>query len=105
MEYYVDLDKLKNIGEDLIHHAKSNIRPKYDELLALLDEFVWEGDACNVYKKNYTRMIKRVLNMEFAIVKLGAFLVTCSENYGETEKQIITKWQENVNLYLNDENY
>ena len=100
MKYYVDMDKLKYDGEDLIHHAQNNIGPKYDEMM----NFEWEGDARNVFDNNYKKMIKKIKDIEDVIVKLGAFMVTCSEQYGETDQQLMVKWQENIEKYSNNRN-
>ena len=102
MRYYVDIDRLKDDGEELIHYAQNNIGTKYDELLALLNNFMWEGKARDTFDRKYKKMIGKVKNIEETIVKLGIFMVTCSENYNETEDVIIAKWQEKVDEYIND---
>ena len=99
MRYYVDMDKLRYDGEDLIHQAQNNIGTKYNELLSLLNNFIWEGDARNIFDDNYKKMVSKVLDIEDVVVKLGAFMVTCSENYNETEEQLIRKWQDNIIKY------
>jgi uncharacterized protein YukE len=99
MKYYVDMDKLKYDGEDLIHHAQNNIGPKYDEMMSLLKNFEWEGDARNVFDENYKKMIKKIKDIEEVIVKLGAFMVTCSEQYDKTDQQLMVRWQENIDKY------
>lgn len=102
MNIYVDMDKLKSDGEELIHCAQNNIGPKYNEMISLLNEFVWEGDARDIFDENYKEMVNSIPELEDTIVKLGAFMVTCAENYGETEEQIIVKWQENIEKYKNN---
>lgn len=104
MKYYVDMEKLKYDGEDLIHQAQKNIGTKYDELLSLLKEFEWEGEARNIFDENYKKMIIKIKEIEDVIVKLGAFMVTCSEHYDETEDKIIIRWQENIEKYRNQRN-
>ena len=104
MKYYVDMDKLKFDGEDLIHRAQNDIGPKYNEMMSLLNNFEWEGDARNVFDENYKKMINKIKDIEDVIVKLGAFMVTCSEHYGETEDQLLVKWQENIDKYIKNNN-
>ena len=99
MKYYVDMDKLKYDGEDLIHCAQNDIGPKYDEMMSLLNNFEWEGDGRNGFDDNYKKMISKIKKIEDTIVKLGAFMVTCSEQYDETDKQLMVRWQENIDKY------
>ena len=101
MRYYVNMEKLKYDGESLIHHAQNNIGTKHDELLSLLNNFEWEGDARDIFDDQYKKMIIKIKVIEDIIVKLGAFMVTCSENYNDTEEQLIIKWQDNITKYMN----
>ena len=102
MRYFVDIDKLRDDGEDLINYAQNNIGTKYDELLALLNNFEWEGQTRNLFDVKYKKLIGKVKTIEETIVKLGIFMVTCSENYNETENVIIAKWQEKIDEYMNN---
>lgn len=102
MRYFVDIDKLRDDGEDLINYAQNNIGTKYDELLALLNNFEWEGQTRNLFDVKYKKLIGKVKTIEKTIVKLGIFMVTCSENYNETENVIIAKWQEKIDEYMNN---
>ena len=103
MKYYVDMDKLKEDGEELIYYSKENLGTKYDELLSYLNELEWEGYSRDLFDDNYKMMIKKIKDIKDIIVKLGAFMVTCSENYNETEDKLISKWQENIQKYQNEE--
>lgn len=102
MRYFVDIDKLRDDGEDLINYAQNNIGTKYDELLTLLNNFEWEGKTRDLFDVKYKKLIGKVKTIEKTIVKLGIFMVTCSENYNETENVIIAKWQEKIDEYMNN---
>ena len=99
MRYYVNMDRLKEDGEELIHYAQNNIGTKYNEMERLLDDFEWEGEARNIFDDNYKKMIKKIEKLENIVFKLGTFMVTCSEHYNESEQEIIRKWQEDLLKY------
>lgn len=104
MRYYVSVDNLKTDGEELIYQAKNKIGTKYNELLLLLNNLKWEGKARNIFDENYKELINEVKNIEDIVIKLGAFIVTCSENYNKTEEQLIEKWKENILKYKDEDN-
>lgn len=94
MKYYVDMVSLNEDGEELIQFAQNNIRPLYDKMLSFLNDCIWEGDAKDAFEVKYKEKLDKILKINEIVIKLGAFMVTCSKHYGESNDKIMKNWQD-----------
>lgn len=100
MRYYIDMDNLKDSGNELINFSQNNIHSKYEEMLSLLNDFEWEGEAREQFDLKYKSLLNVIKDLESAVYKLGFFVGRCSDNYLESDRKISREWD--VDEYNND---